>query len=243
MNPKPPVPPEFNEVFGKATYQFKSAKGWQDYFHTVDAFGEAAELAPWLPDPYFNMGLAAEKMHAYSEAVEWYGFYLLAAPNAPDRQQVEQKIGGLKYADQHKDAEFAADYLALTRDQFWGAYQVWACVNCTPHDYFDLHRLATSAVVADQFTLTPAGENLNITDTNTGTIWFKGTPHCVSYRMCFDWDWIEARSGGAVGGLIGKGVCAGRSFENFTLALDAVDPRSAGRHTYWEFTKAANGCN
>jgi tetratricopeptide (TPR) repeat protein len=246
MNPKPPLPPEFNEVIGKATYQFKNAKGWQDYFADVDSFGEAADLAPWLPDPYFNMGLAAEKMHAYSEAIEFYGFYLLAAPNAPDAQDVEQKIGGLKYADQHKDEEFASDYLGLIRDQYWGAYQVWACNNCTPHDYFDMHSLTINPVIANQFTITVNGASLEVTDANSGAVWFRGTPHCISYRMCFAWNWTDARSGRAIGGLINgqpKATCSGRPYNQVLVTPDTVDSRAAGQHTYWQFDKQSSSCN
>jgi tetratricopeptide (TPR) repeat protein len=241
MTAKPPLPADFNEVFGKASYQFKNAKDWQDYFAAAGTFGEAAELAPWLPDVYFNMGLAQEKMHAYGEAIESYGFYLLAAPNAADAKQVEQKIGGLKYADQHKDEEFAADFLSLNRDQFWGAYEVWACDNCVSNDYFN--HTNSNPLVADQFAVTAVGGSLDVTDTNTGTVWFRGKPRCLSYRMCFDWDWSDARSGRPIGGLIGKNACGGRSFWVVSLTLDGTDPRKGGPHSYREISKAVSGCN
>jgi hypothetical protein len=49
-------------------------------------------LAPWWADAYLNYGLLQETMNHPAEAVEAYSLYLHAAPDAPDRADIQVRI-------------------------------------------------------------------------------------------------------------------------------------------------------
>jgi hypothetical protein len=63
----------------------------------VDELNKVARLAPWRPEAYFNLGVVLEGQNQYEAAARNYKLYLLAAPNAPDADAVQQKIYQLEY--------------------------------------------------------------------------------------------------------------------------------------------------
>lgn len=95
---KPPLPDEVLEIVGRGAYAIKNASSDADFVAAADAYAKASQLAPWVPNYYFNEGVAYEKAKRYDDAIAAYRWYLVAAPSASDADQVHEHIGGLKYA-------------------------------------------------------------------------------------------------------------------------------------------------
>jgi tetratricopeptide (TPR) repeat protein len=98
MKPAPATPPEVYELAGRAAYAIKHATSEADFVAAAEAYGKASLLAPWLADYYFNRGVAYDKANRFDDAIAAFNWYLLAAPNAQDANEVRERIGGLKYA-------------------------------------------------------------------------------------------------------------------------------------------------
>lgn len=98
---KPALPSAFREKLGAGNYAFKNARGTAGYAAAAQMFEEAALVAPWVPDAYYNMGLAYEGAKDYNNAIKSFHLYLTAAPNAPDADKISEKLGALKYAASH----------------------------------------------------------------------------------------------------------------------------------------------
>ena len=96
MNPKPEVPLEASEHEGSAAHIFKNAKTNADYARVAAEYEKASLIAPWIAADYYNASLAWEKAGQVERAIAAYQLYLMAAPQAEDRNFVAQKIGELK---------------------------------------------------------------------------------------------------------------------------------------------------
>jgi len=105
MNPPPAVPADAYELVGRAAYAIKNANTDADFLAAADAYGKALQLAPWVADYYFNQGVAFEKAKHFDEAIADFTWYLMAAPNAKDANQVRERIGGLKYGKEKAEQD------------------------------------------------------------------------------------------------------------------------------------------
>lgn len=56
----------------------------------------ASKWAPWDAETYFDLAQSQENAALYPEAIQSLGLYLLAAPKAEDRQQVQDRIKELE---------------------------------------------------------------------------------------------------------------------------------------------------
>lgn len=97
MKTKPVLSDEAIKLAGKATYIFKNAKTESDFVDAAEAYKQALLAAPWKSDYYFNQGMAFEKANKPKEAIESFKLYLVASPNAQDKDDVLGRIGGLEY--------------------------------------------------------------------------------------------------------------------------------------------------
>jgi len=233
----PAVPDEVNALIGRATYEFKNAKDSTDFYVPYGDFWQASVLAPWLPDLYFNMGLAMEKTDDYAEAVRWLNLYLAAAPNAPDRAKVEQRVGGLQYQKEHAAAIFAGRMLDSLRDKFVGVYGAWVCKSCTWATFLARDK-AGQPLNAGRFTITVERDKLVIRPANATSPWLEGAPDCgESGCPTANWIWRDLRSGIQSGGDVNRsaGTCQGRPVAALWFSVGA-DPWAPGPHDYWAFT-------
>jgi len=98
LSPRPAAPPEADESLGRAKSAFEHAASEEDYVAAAAAYGKASILAPWVPEYYFNQGVALEKAKRLDEAIAAFKWYLVAAPDAQDAKEVRERIGGLKYS-------------------------------------------------------------------------------------------------------------------------------------------------
>lgn len=97
LDPKPAVPQDAAVDAAKGKTIFASATSLDDMKAAAAAFAQASQLAPWVPDYYYNEGLALEEAKQYDDAIHALNFYLLAAPNASDISEVRGKMEGIKY--------------------------------------------------------------------------------------------------------------------------------------------------
>jgi tetratricopeptide (TPR) repeat protein len=110
LDPKPAVPQDAAIDAAKGKTIFASASSADDMKAAAAAFAQATQLAPWIPEYYFNEGLALEKAKQYDDAIRALNLYLLAAPNAADAADVRGKIEGIKY-EKESEAKHAAEEL------------------------------------------------------------------------------------------------------------------------------------
>ena len=112
MTPAPATPKDVIRHEGAAEFAFKNAKTAADFADAAKEYEEALLLAPWLAQDYFNCGVAYEKAEKFAEAVRNFNFYLLAAPDAKDANDVLKRIGGLEYAANKVSKESSPEVVA-----------------------------------------------------------------------------------------------------------------------------------
>jgi tetratricopeptide (TPR) repeat protein len=117
MKQKPAIPKEVVKHEGAAEYAFKSAKNESDYLDSAKEYEKALIIAPWLARDYFNCGVAYEKAGSFKEAINYFNFYLIAAPDARDGDAVHKRIGGLEYADKKAAKESSPAAMASKKSQ------------------------------------------------------------------------------------------------------------------------------
>ncbi|HEV2135788.1 MAG TPA: hypothetical protein VGR47_16240 [Terracidiphilus sp.] len=120
LDPKPAVPEDAAVDAAKGKTIFASASSPDELKAAAAAFAQASQIAPWVPDNYYNEGLALEKVKQYDDAIRDLNFYLLAAPGASDTADVRGKIEGIKY-EMSKAASEAQDNELLARKYGAGA--------------------------------------------------------------------------------------------------------------------------
>lgn len=120
FDPKPAVPPESQVADGKAKTLFAHASSPEDMKAAAATFGQASLLAPWVSAYYFNQAAALDKAGDSDGVIRALNFYLLAAPNAADAEEVRGRIEGIKYAEEQNKkicADMAADVDTLYRSR------------------------------------------------------------------------------------------------------------------------------
>ncbi len=113
IKPPPSIPEEAERRLGRGRAAFETAKDAADFEKAMAEFSAAANAAPWLAAPYYNLGLAQEKARRYREAMASLRLYLLASPGSPDTSEVRQKLFSLEYlAEQPPPQPTDAELLA-----------------------------------------------------------------------------------------------------------------------------------
>lgn len=97
IKPEPAIPQEAKDHAVRAQYAFKDAKRQADYAEAIKEYEAAVELAPWVTDYYFNLGVAQERAGQLPHAKLSFQFYLLAKPDAEDAEAVRERIVGIDY--------------------------------------------------------------------------------------------------------------------------------------------------
>lgn len=100
MSPLPDVGEEARRKAIEGATAFKHASNTQGFEEAKRHLQEAADLAPWWPDAYYNLGLVLEKLRQFDEARDNFEHYVLAAPEANDLETVREKIYELEYLEE-----------------------------------------------------------------------------------------------------------------------------------------------
>ena len=96
MKPAPAVPEEAERNMARGTAFAQKATESAGYKKAIVEFGAAANEAPWLALAYYNLGVVQEKAGFYVEAIQSLKFYLMAAPDAKNKRDVQNKIYALE---------------------------------------------------------------------------------------------------------------------------------------------------
>jgi tetratricopeptide (TPR) repeat protein len=100
MNPPAPIPEEASRHFAYALAAIDEGKNTHDLSKLDDAISQlekTLQIAPWATQAYYNLGYVFEMRERYADSLRNFKLYLLAAPNAPDADAVQQKIYQLEY--------------------------------------------------------------------------------------------------------------------------------------------------
>jgi hypothetical protein len=108
LSPPPAVPEEARRFSVRGQVWVKEAKSPSDFDEAAKEFGKALRVAPWWADGYINQGVALEKARKFSDAARALKLYLLAAPNAPDAQNVRDQIYALELREEKAQKESVA---------------------------------------------------------------------------------------------------------------------------------------
>jgi len=96
MKPAPAASEEAERHMARGTAFASKAVDGPGYKKAIVEFEAAANLAPWMPHAYFNLGVVQEKAGYYAEALQSLKFYLMAAPDAKNAREVKNKIYALE---------------------------------------------------------------------------------------------------------------------------------------------------
>ena len=96
MDPAPIVPENVERNLALGTALTQTAAGAGEYKQAIVEFEAAANNAPWLAMAYLKLAEAEEKAGFYTEAIQNFKFYLLAAPEAINTREVQNKVDELE---------------------------------------------------------------------------------------------------------------------------------------------------
>ena len=105
LTPPPAVPDDATRYMGRGRAATEIAQNPDDFKKAAVEFQNALKAAPWLASGYFNLSVVQDKAGQYTEAIRSFKLYLLAAPSAPDAQDVKAQIAGLEYKLEHQQLE------------------------------------------------------------------------------------------------------------------------------------------
>src|SRR5262245_27377717 len=96
MRPPPPVPESAKQHAAAAEAAIRNAKLRADLSVARREYANALADAPWWADVWFNLAKVDEQLGNTAEMRRDLGWYLRAAPDAPDRDQIRKQIEALR---------------------------------------------------------------------------------------------------------------------------------------------------
>ncbi|WP_237247228.1 tetratricopeptide repeat protein [Sideroxyarcus emersonii] len=92
------------------------AKNMDDLARAADEFRQATEIAPEMPEAWYNLGAILAKTGKLDEAIASYRRYLALSPNAADKQKVSDEIIKLEYRQEQMVKEQASSGIWVESD-------------------------------------------------------------------------------------------------------------------------------
>ena len=86
------IPENYYRHMARGEAFVETAKDKDEYKRAAREFQKAADAAPWLADPYYNLGVVQDKAGLYDDAIRNLKLYLLTAPDAEDARTVRSLI-------------------------------------------------------------------------------------------------------------------------------------------------------
>ncbi|MDA8085716.1 MAG: ankyrin repeat domain-containing protein, partial [Nitrospiraceae bacterium] len=118
LNPAPAVPREAQNLNGQAQYIFQHAQSEDDYMKAARKYLKAVEIAPWVPDYYYNLCVILDKTQFVKQSVHACRLYLDTTPDPSggDASRIQTLVSGLEYAKKQavKNLEGRTEYLHNT---------------------------------------------------------------------------------------------------------------------------------
>lgn len=90
--PIPAIPEDARRAFVKGNTAMADAKSEDDYARATRLYEEAALIAPWWSDPYFNLAKAQELRHDFNGAIRALKFFLLTESSAKDTRDAQDRV-------------------------------------------------------------------------------------------------------------------------------------------------------
>ena len=123
MNPPPAVPEDAQRFLVRGNAAMKSASTPQDVQDAVTEFRKATLVAPWFAAAYYNLAIVQGKAEDYQGAISNLKLYMLAAPNAPNLQDVKNLSYEMEYKAEKTQKQHAEDEAAKEAQQRAAAQQ------------------------------------------------------------------------------------------------------------------------
>ena len=92
IQPPPAVPEEAERQMARGRAAVKAARDEQGFMRAAKEFGKGLNVAPWLVDGYYNLGVVLDKAGKYDEAIKNLKLYLVAFPAAKDAKNLIYEI-------------------------------------------------------------------------------------------------------------------------------------------------------
>lgn len=96
MKRQPRTPEEAERGMARGTAFAQRASDNAGYMKAIAEYETAANAAPWLALPYYNLGVVQEMAGMFTQAIRSLKLYLLAAPRAKNTRDVKNKIYALE---------------------------------------------------------------------------------------------------------------------------------------------------
>jgi len=96
LDPPPAISEDVQQMFNRAEAMAKAAKDSVGWSNAAQEYERALRYAPWHAQANFNLGLLYESMTKVPSAICCLKLYLVAAPQASDRDEVQKKVTQLE---------------------------------------------------------------------------------------------------------------------------------------------------
>jgi hypothetical protein len=96
LDPPPALPDEAQHFFDRGEILGKGAHDETGYRAAGVEYERGLLIAPWDAKGNYNLGLLYALLNLHTSAIRRFRLYLLAAPDAPDRREVQRKIAELE---------------------------------------------------------------------------------------------------------------------------------------------------
>ena len=96
LSPPPAIPEAAVRHAARAETMLRMATNDSEITSAEREFEKALDLAPWWADAWFNLGVAQRNAGKAAQAIDSFRMFLLAAPDDPAANQVQQEIYGLE---------------------------------------------------------------------------------------------------------------------------------------------------
>lgn len=99
----PPIPEEAQDLMARGKAALALAEAPADYLPASAAMERSLTLAPWWATGHFNTALTQEGAGLWSSAANHLRLFLQLDPQAPEREQIRQKIAELELHQERSD--------------------------------------------------------------------------------------------------------------------------------------------
>jgi len=161
----PDIPEEATKYLARGEAAVEMAKDKEGFLKAAEEFKNALNIAPWFPNAYYNLGLLQDKAGEYTQAIENLNFYLMAAPDSSDREDVQKLIYKIEYRaeetsnstdkNSYGSAALAQEDKGMSADDLMGTWTKYehAGSSC----FADGERMESFGY-RDYYNLTPTGD-------------------------------------------------------------------------------------
>ena len=117
LDPKPVVPEETKRFVARGLAAAEEAKETKDYRDAAAEFEKASLAAPWLGQPYRDLGIVQDKAGDYAAATRNLKLYLLSEPDSAEAEKAKELIYKIEFKQEKAEKELEAKAEEQRRQQ------------------------------------------------------------------------------------------------------------------------------